>query len=226
MKKYYLAYNERYKKVHEEGLLWFSKEPTPEVLEWIKYYNIHIKDEICEIGCGEGRDSLCLAQSGYLITAIDSSEEAIKKCKDLSKEIGLNVNWIVKDALEIRDGSEFKKFKWIYTIATLHMLVDNEDRIKFLTSIYNLLEPSGKLLLLSKGDGVNERASDTSTAFELQERNHMWTGRMFKVAGTSYRGINWTNHKKELEQAGFHIEKTMNTENKEYSQCMTVYLSK
>ncbi|MDF2675019.1 MAG: hypothetical protein K0R09_3288 [Clostridiales bacterium] len=226
MKKYYHAYNERYKKVHEEGLLWFSKEPTPEVLEWIKYYNIRIKDEICEIGCGEGRDSLYLAQSGYCITAIDSSEEAIKKCKDLSREKGLNVNWIVKDALEIGDGSEFKKFKWIYTIATLHMLVDDEDRIKFLTSIYNLLEPSGKLLLLSLGDGVNERSSDISTAFELQERNHMWTGRKMNVAGTSYRGVNWANHKKELEQTGFHIEKTMNTENMEYNQCMTVYLSK
>lgn len=226
MKKYYHAYNERYKRVHAEGLLWFSEEPTPEVLEWIRHYNIKTSDEICDAGCGEGRDSLYLAQLGYRVTAFDSSEEAINTCRELGREKGVNVNWIVQDALENNIDSKLGTFRWIYSVGTLHMLVEDEDRIKFLKSMHNLLEPSGRLLLVSLGDGVNERATDITTAFELQERNHMGTGKRMMLAGTSYRGVNWSSHIKELEQAGFHIEKRIITENREYSQCMTVYLSK
>ncbi|GIM32096.1 hypothetical protein [Paraclostridium bifermentans] len=46
------------------------------------------------------------------------------------------------------------------------------------------------------------------------------------VASTSYRSINWKNHIKELEDAGFLIEKTINTQNNEYGNCMVVYLKK
>lgn len=46
MKKYYLAYDERYKKAHSEGILWFSKNPTPDLLKWIEYYNIAKQDKI------------------------------------------------------------------------------------------------------------------------------------------------------------------------------------
>lgn len=225
MKKYYLAYDERYEKVHNEGLTWFSKVPTPELLEWIDYNNISLDDDICEVGCGEGRDALYLAEKGYKITAIDASEAAIKKCRELANIRQVEVEWKVADALFLKQ-TEKMKYKWAYSIATLHMLVDDKDRRKFLKALYNILTPGGKLLLVSKGDGETERQSDILTAFELQERNHMETGRSIMVAGTSYRGINWTNHRLELENAGFKIEKAINTENSEYQSCMTVYLTR
>ena len=225
MKKYYQAYEERYKKIHEEGLLWFSKEPTIELINWIQHYNIPINDNICEIGCGEGRDALYLAEQGYNITGIDISKEAIKKCKELSKEREVFVDWIASDALCLKESLN-KQFDWIYSIGTLHMLVEDEDRKEFLKTIYSLLRPKGKCLLVSMGDGEIQRKTDVSTAFVLQERNHMLTGKTFKVASTSYRAVNWEEHKRELEEAGFAIEKIMNTENQEYFKCMTVYLTK
>lgn len=225
MKKYYHAYEERYKKIHGEGLLWFSKEPTPELIDWIEYYNISVDNEICEIGCGEGRDALFLAEQGYKITGVDISDEAIRKCEELSKERKVNVDWIVSDALHVSEKFN-RHYNWIYSVGTIHMLVENNDRERFLKTINSLLEPKGKFLLISKGDGETERKTDTSTAFELQERNHMLSGKTFEVAGTSYRAINWENHKKELENAGFIIEKMMSTENEEYFKCMTVYLTK
>lgn len=225
MKKYYEAYEERYKKIHEKGLLWFSDEPTPELIDWIKYFKIPKSNGICEVGCGEGRDSLYLAEQGYEVTGIDISNEAIKKCKELAEKKKVNINWIVSDALNLKDKID-RQFDWIYSIGTLHMLVEQEDRKKFLESIYSILKPQGSFLLISMGDGETERATDTSTAFDLQERNHMKSGRKLEVAGTSYRAINWENHEKELKEVGFKVKKKMQTENDEYIKCMTLYLTK
>ncbi|MBU5426289.1 class I SAM-dependent methyltransferase [Tissierella pigra] len=225
MKKYYQAYEQRYKKIHEEGLLWFSKEPTMELINWIQHYNIPINDDICEIGCGEGRDALYLAEQKYNITGVDISEEAIKKCKELSKERKVLAEWMVSDALDLREKLN-RQFDWIYSIGTLHMLVEDEDRKEFLKTINSLLRPKGKFLLVSMGDGKIQRKTDVSAAFVLQERNHTLTGKTFKVASTSYRAVNWEEHKRELKEAEFLVEKMMDTENEEYFKCMTVYLTK
>lgn len=225
MKAYYFAYEERYKKVHSHGLMWFSDIPTPELLEWVEYNNIPAGDDLCEVGCGEGRDSLYMSSKGYRMTAVDASESAILKCRELSDKKGVDVDWMAADALFLSKVIK-RQYKWVYSIATLHMLVDADDRDKFLSSLYNILEPGGKLLLVSMGDGKSERKSDTSTAFELQERTDNVSGTKVMVAGTSYRGVNWEYHKHELQEAGFIIEKAMNTENHEYGACMTVYLSR
>lgn len=225
MKKYYFAYDERYKKIHSEGLLWFSRNPTPEIADWVDYNKIHAGDEICEVGCGEGRDALFLSAKGYKITAVDASESAISKCREFSNKMGLDVNWQAADALYINEAIQ-RKFKWIYSVGVLHMLVEDDDRKRFLNSLYKMLEPGGSLLLVNMGDGIHERKTDTSIAFELQKRNHMATGKSIMVAGTSYRAINWEHHKQELSSAGFAIEKTAITENNEYGNCMTVYLSR
>ncbi|WDV46542.1 class I SAM-dependent methyltransferase [Clostridiaceae bacterium M8S5] len=123
MKKYYHAYNERYKQVHEKGILWFSSDHTPEVHDWIEYYGISKYSNICEIGCGEGRDAISLAEKGFNITAVDISKEAIKKCKELSREKSIEVNWIVSDAIDLQKDVNMK-FDYIYSIGTLHMLVE------------------------------------------------------------------------------------------------------
>lgn len=225
MQKYYYAYDERYKRAHSESIRWFSDTPTSELLEWINDHNISLEDEVLEVGCGEGRDAIYLSSKGYKVTAVDVSEFAILKCKELAAKARLSVDWKVADALYL-EQSITKKYKWIYSIGTLHMLVDDRDRDQFLNSIFNLLEPNGKLLIVSMGDGKVERKTDTSTAFEIQERSNNYSGKKVMVTSTSYRAINWKNHEKELKKAGFVIEKKLITENHEYGQCMTVYLSR
>lgn len=223
--KYYLAYEERYKKVHSEGLYWFNNQPTPELLEWVGFNNIGFANEICEVGCGEGRDALHLAQKGYKITALDVSQSAIKKCKELANQRGIEVNFEVTDILSA-DKTIDKKYNWIYSIATLHMLVEEEDRTQFLHAIYKMLQPGGKLLLINKGDGELEMKSNPSTSYHLQKRTVGRTGRYMMVASTSYRAVNWDRHTEEIKNAGFSILKIQNTENEEYDKCMTVYLER
>ena len=57
MKKYYEAYDERYKIVHQKGIRWFGKKESSILKRTIKKYQITKKHSILEIGCGEGRDA-------------------------------------------------------------------------------------------------------------------------------------------------------------------------
>ncbi len=98
------------KKVHSEGILWFSKNPTPDLLKWIEYYNISKQDKICEVGCGEGRDALYLEIKGYKVKGIDASESAINKCKELANKNLENVEFEVEEIINL-DSREITKYK-------------------------------------------------------------------------------------------------------------------
>ena len=76
-KDYYKAYDDRYKQVHEYSLQWASENPSQIVMDTILKYHITSDDKILEIGCGEGRDAICLLKKGYHVSATDVSEEVI-----------------------------------------------------------------------------------------------------------------------------------------------------
>lgn len=65
MKKYYEAYEDRYKQIHAYDLQWASDTPSKIVLDTISKYQISKDASILEIGCGEGRDAACLLKAGY-----------------------------------------------------------------------------------------------------------------------------------------------------------------
>jgi len=58
MKKYYEAYNQGYRIIHEKGHSWSSVIPTPIVSDVIQKHSISKNASILEIGYGEGRDAL------------------------------------------------------------------------------------------------------------------------------------------------------------------------
>lgn len=52
-----------------------------------------------DVGCGEGADAIWLAQRGWMVTAIDVSEVAIRRAREASDRAGASVEWICSDAL-------------------------------------------------------------------------------------------------------------------------------
>lgn len=225
MKKYYEAYDHRYKRVHEQGLLWFKSEPTPELINWLEYYEVPLDENVLEVGCGEGRDAIYMAERGYQITATDISEEAIKTCAKMCDAKQVHVNLKVEDFV-CKDAVVFDQYDWIYSIGTLHMLVEDEDRKRFLRNLHGSISPSGKLLLVSKGDGVTSIKTDKSEAFKLVERVHYLDKQEMKLEATSFCMKSWENHVEELEACGFKIEKQFISKDDIYDDCMVVYLGK
>ena len=126
MKKYYEAYEDRYKTAHEKGVSWSSDQCTPIVLETIRKYISDPETPMLEIGCGEGRDAKAVLEKGYRLLATDISPEAVAYCKaHIPARSG---GFAVLDCVR---GEHPDKYGFIYAVAVIHMLVLDEDRNAF-----------------------------------------------------------------------------------------------
>ncbi len=194
-KKYYEAYDDRYKQVHKESITWFSDKNSKIVIDTINHYFNNQKIKILEIGCGEGRDAHYLLKEGYDVLATDISSTAIDYCKKKhpNNEDCFKVLNCLTDNLQV-------KFDFIYAIAVVHMLVQDEDRQSFYEFIYNHLSETGIALICSIGDGIEERKTDISQAFDLQKRTHEATGKELFIAGTSCRVVGFNTLSKEIRE--------------------------
>ena len=199
-RKYYEAYELRYRQVHGRNISWASDSPTPIVLEMIRKY-IGESARILDIGCGEGRDSLFLLNQGYDVTGIDVSEEAIRFCRgkaDPKMRDRFLVLDVCQDELDCR-------YHFIYSIATIHMLVLQKDRDSYLQFIRNHLLSGGYALILTMGDGITEMESDISEAFQNKKRTKQETGEEMEIAATSCKMVSFDTFRAELQKNGFEI---------------------
>ncbi len=202
-RRYYQAYDDRYAQVHRENLVWFSEKTSPIVKEVMERYAVSKEAKILEIGCGEGRDARFLLESGYHVLATDVSDHAIAFCRKAFPEYASD--FATLDCLTERLD---EKFSFIYAIAVIHMLLLDEDRDGFYRFLGDQLMEDGIALVCSMGDGIAERSSDITTAFALQERLHEDSGRILKIAGTSYRAVNFEAFQREIERNGLQVLET------------------
>ena len=200
MKKYYEAYDLRYRQVHEKGLEWFCGAPTPIVTEALAKCGISPEAPMLEIGCGEGHDAAFLLERGCNLTATDVSPAAIAFCK--AKYPQWAAHFTVLDALADPVDA---KFDFIYAVAVLHMLVPDEDRHALLTFIREHLTEDGFGLVVTMGDGEMQRATDISRAFDVQSRIHEKSGQTVEIASTSCRIVTRADFRREIEGAGLVI---------------------
>jgi len=220
---YYKAYDKRYGQVYEKNMLWSSKDRTPEVIESIISNNISQNDKILELGCGEGRDALYLLDNGYNVLAVDYSITVIDKCRKLSN----NKYYSNFRQFDIMEDKIDVKFKFIYSIAVLHMFVLESHRNKFLSFIREHLEDDGKCLICILGDGVNEYTSNIDEAFNDVDRKILNSDIDIKVAATSCRIVNWKNLEKELIKNSLKVEKKwISRKVPEFNPAMCVIVSK
>ena len=191
MKKYYEAYDERYKTAHLKGVSWSSEKSSPIVLDIIKKYKINASSTILEIGCGEGRDSKTVLESGYNLFATDISKEAIEYCKNIMPLYKAHFG-----ILDCLNDKHQNKYDFIYSVAVIHMLVLEEDRNLFFRFINEHLTKDGIALICTMGDGMTEMQSDINDAFKLYEREHK-SGKIV-VAGTSCRMVSFETFESEI----------------------------
>ena len=201
-RKYYEAYDDRYRQVHREELRWFAQSPSPIVWEMITEYGILPSARLLEIGCGEGRDAKFLLNRGFRVLATDISPEAVAYCQKDNPQFSSCFQ-----VLDCIGDTPEEKFDFIYAVAVIHMLVLDEDRNAFYRFIWDSLAPEGIALICTMGDGSTERQSDIRRAFELQERMHEETGRRVYIAGTSCRMVSFENFVKELNENGLAVIK-------------------
>ena len=198
MDKYYEAYDKRYKQIHDIGLSWSPNNNTKLIEDIINKYHLE-KENMLEIGCGEGRDARYLLNKGYNVLATDISKEAINYCikrDEIHKNHYRVLNVLNSDLPK-------DKYGFVYSIACLHMLVLDDDRNKYYKFIYNHLDINGYALILTMGDGLIESSSDIDKAFDKVKRFHQESNKEIEVVETSCRIVNFDSLLNEIKNNRF-----------------------
>lgn len=200
MRKYYEAYDDRYRQVHQENLHWFDENPSGIVLETMEKYAVTKQMRILEVGCGEGRDARVLLRKGYKVLATDVSSAAVDFCR--RQDPAHEDAYACLDCLNWRTE---EKFDFIYAVAVIHMLVPQEDRDGFFRFYRDHLTDGGIGLICSMGDGSEEMQSDISNAFATRDRLHEASGKVVHIANTSCRVVSLEKLRHEIQENGLTI---------------------
>ena len=195
-RKYFEAYDDRYRQVHALQYQWAS----PIVAALLQRHALPVNTPLLELGCGEGRDAAALLRLGYCVTATDISPEAIRYCRE--KYPAYSDHFQVLDCV---NGEWEEKYPFLYAVAVVHMLVAEEDRSAFYRFIRQHLTQDGLALVCTMGDGTMERQSDISTAFDALPRVHGASGQTLHLAGTSCRMVSWDSFLREIAANGLTV---------------------
>lgn len=122
---------------------WDIGRPQKEFVELVR--RGEITGPVLDIGCGTGEHALFFAEEGYEVWGIDSSPLAIEKAKEKAAARGLQVRFLILNALELTRLN--RKFCTATDSGLFHTLSD-EDRPLFVDNLASVLEPSGKYYML------------------------------------------------------------------------------
>ncbi len=96
-----------------------------------------------DLGCGEGRNALHLAECGWEVTGIDYAEQGIEKARQLAAHRGVKVNWIVADAGEVT--LEPQSFD---LVAVIFLHTSARERDHWLREAANAVAPGGHFVYI------------------------------------------------------------------------------
>ena len=104
-----------------------------------------IQGSILDAGCGTGDNALFFASRGHKVTGIDFLAEPINRAKKKAAERGLSANFLVMDALDLKEVPEV--FDTVVDCGLFHVFSD-EDRLRYVEGLANVLKAGGELYLL------------------------------------------------------------------------------
>ena len=150
---------------------------------------LRTKQNILEIGCGNGRDSKFFSSKGHHVTGLDRSGKAIDLCKSLySNE---PIEFFFGEVTDITKINK-KKYDLIYSRFVVHAMSINEE-LEMLKTSYQLLNNNGQFFIECRS--INDPLSNTGEILSHTER----------IEGHYRRFIILEELKQRLIQVGFKI---------------------
>lgn len=157
------------KKYQQKDFYW-GLEPDGGVVEAVKHA---IKGEALDIGSGEGRNSIFLAQNGFTVTAIDKIPEGVEKLKNKITEHDLNITPIVGDIKDFKFIPE--KYSLIIAVCVIDFLKKDEIN-NIIKNIKASLIKNGIVFL--RVFSVEESVSLIERGFKPMEENTFYMPKM------------------------------------------------
>ena len=131
---------------------------------------------ILEIGCGQGRDSIFFSEKGYFVETFDISENAITFVNKTKKSFNLkNLNAIVHDVTEPFSYSN-NFFDFVYSNLALQFF-DIDSLEKIFDNIYRVMTDEATILFSTKKKG--DKYYDFGTKISEDAYEHKGITRYF-----------------------------------------------
>ncbi len=143
----------------------FPKFPAKLDLELKRYLNLVPGKEVLDLGIGQGRNSIPLAELGFNVTGVDYSTKCLEICKNTCNKLNL-----VKSDIRTFD-IEKDKYDMILSGYVLHFLHKN-DSYQIIKNIKNNIKNNGIVYIsvFSLEDPKFSKHS-TSSDFEILDNN-------------------------------------------------------
>jgi uncharacterized protein YndB with AHSA1/START domain len=104
---------------------------------------------VLDVGCGTGEHALMAASLGYEAVGVDLSVRAIELANTKATERGLDVRFVVADALRLVDLGE--RFDTVLDCGLFHVL-DDDERRRYVGSLAEVVPPAGRYHMLCFSD--------------------------------------------------------------------------
>lgn len=102
-----------------------------------------------DVGCGTGEHALLAAARGLEAVGVDFSPTAIARAEEKARQRGLDVRFVVGDALQL--GTLAEQFDTVVDCGLFHVF-DDADRARYAASLADAVRDSGRLFLLCFSD--------------------------------------------------------------------------
>lgn len=115
-----------YNRIYESGAKVFTAEPTAFLSEVVK--PLH-PGKALDLGMGDGRNAVFLAQQGWEVLGIDLSEVGISRARERATRLGVKITALVQDADQFDYGSNRWDLVCIIYFSGYNFVRDLEKRV-------------------------------------------------------------------------------------------------
>ncbi len=96
-----------------------------------------------DVGCGEGRNAVWLAEQGWRVTGVDFSEVGLEKARRLAEARGVSVEWVLADLRAYQPAAGAYDL-----VVVLYLHLPAEERRAVHGAATRALRPGGVLLVV------------------------------------------------------------------------------
>jgi SAM-dependent methyltransferase len=146
-----------YTSVSLDKIPWNSSKPDSELTELIESKKI-VPRIVLDVGCGTGTDAVYFASKGFIVTAIDISQEAIKIAREKAEKAGVEVNFIAGDFLAVKFDND--TYDFVNDRGFFHIISPNR-RGEFAVKISTVLKKQGFYFLRCWSDKQEFESENT-----------------------------------------------------------------
>lgn len=118
----------------------------PQRKKFLKQHIAKPKSKVLDIGCATGQLAVSLAEEGYCVTGLDLDPEMIDIAR---KSTQLPIEFLHLNMMDIQVQFRTERFDTVLCLGNTLPHLSNIDQIKsFLDSVFKILNPDGKFILM------------------------------------------------------------------------------